>query len=302
MIDISVVIPAKNRAKTLPYCLESVLNQTYPAREVIVVDDNSTDETRSVVESFASRGVRYERLLNGKGAQVARNHGIRAAKYDWIAFQDSDDIWLPNKLEMQARELEKRSEKIDVLVHCGGIKKDVDTGQVMEMNHTVFEGACYDKLLLHPGPMLQGMIVNKSKLYTIGLLDPSCPSYQEWDTAIRLAKICKFVYVRPPLFEWVWHSGETISQDYERDLEGFQYVLDKHRSEIIRLHGVRGWRGAKMTNVTRALRHGYYAEALHMLSAEPFHSSSFLAKLFAKFEYFPHGGGRLLRYVSMLPF
>jgi len=302
MIEISVVIPARNRAKTLPYCLESVLNQTCPAREVIVVDDNSSDETRLVVESFASRGVRYERLLDGKGAQAARNHGIRVATHDWIAFQDSDDIWLPDKLELQVGELESHGKSLDVLIHCAGVKRDADTGQASEMKDGVFEGACYEKLLLHPGPMYQGMVVNRAQLYAIGLLDVSCPSYQEWDTAIRLAKISKFVHIQRPLFEWVWHSGDAISKDYARDFEGFQYVLDKHRSEIIRLHSIRGWRVAKMTNVSRALRHGYYAEASHMLESEAFHSSTFLAKTFAKFEHFPPGGGRLLRHAAMLPF
>ncbi len=96
---VSVLIPSFNRAYVLKGAIESVLNQTYRPIETIVVDDGSTDETRSVVESFGS-AVRYIHQANG-GLVSARNTGLAAATGEFLAFQDSDDLWTPWKLDVQ---------------------------------------------------------------------------------------------------------------------------------------------------------------------------------------------------------
>ena len=103
-VRFSAVIPAFNRERCIGAAIESVLRQTYPVHEVIVVDDGSTDGTPAVVAHAAQRDsrVRYLRQLNG-GAAAARNRGIEVASGDWIAFLDSDDIWTPDKLANTAR-------------------------------------------------------------------------------------------------------------------------------------------------------------------------------------------------------
>lgn len=99
----SVVIPTHNRAGHLAEAVRSVYNQTYPAHEIVVVDDGSTDDTAAAVEALIRDGipVRYLRQPN-QGAAAARNRGIRAAEGDWVALLDSDDTWLPGKLEAAA--------------------------------------------------------------------------------------------------------------------------------------------------------------------------------------------------------
>ena len=99
MSDVTVVIPTYNRARFIEEAVESVLAQSYPPLEVIIVDDGSTDDTASVCARFQSP-VRYIRRQN-EGAATARNVGILAAKGNWIAFCDSDDIWKSQKLERQ---------------------------------------------------------------------------------------------------------------------------------------------------------------------------------------------------------
>lgn len=293
-MKISVVIPAKNRAKTLPACLDSLLIQTFPVAEVIVVDDSSTDNTKQVIASYSRRGVRYVRLTQATGAQAARNLGVRLASYDWIAFQDSDDIWLPEKLEMQVCELKKHDSINDKLVHCNAYRRDIVSGQLTDFKIKTFSGKCYSDLLLHPGPMFPSFLVYKSKLEEIGFLDDYCPSYQEWDTAIRLAKVCEFIHVEKPLFEWCWHSGETISKDMRRDIIGYQYVLEKHKQAIIAYHGHRRWRRVKAMNMTRALRYALWDEVQKMIQSEPWHPLFAFAGLFARFKVAPRGTGRLL--------
>ena len=109
-ISVSAVIPAYNSEATLGRALDSVLAQTRPADEIIVVDDASTDGTASLARSYADRGVRLLSLPERRGAAAARNAGIGAAKGDWIAFLDADDEWLPAKLEKQVAAISSNRE------------------------------------------------------------------------------------------------------------------------------------------------------------------------------------------------
>lgn len=105
---VSVVIPSYNSATVLPDAIDSVLNQTRPADEIIVVDDGSQDETEKVCRNYGHR-VRYLRQEN-QGASTARNSGIEAAEGRWLAFLDADDIWDHEKLEIQLSALEQNPE------------------------------------------------------------------------------------------------------------------------------------------------------------------------------------------------
>ncbi len=102
--QVSVVIPTFNRARSVVEAVESVLAQTYRGAEVIVVDDGSTDDTSAVLTTFGGR-IRVIRQENG-GVSSARNAGVLAARAPWVAFLDSDDLWMPEKLELQLREVE----------------------------------------------------------------------------------------------------------------------------------------------------------------------------------------------------
>ena len=112
-LSISVVIPAYNAEGCVVRAVESVLAQSRPAMEVIVVDDGSRDATAAVAERFGP-AVRVLRQANG-GPAAARNHGVREAGGEWIAFLDADDAWLPQKLERQAEKLDGAQVGV---VHC----------------------------------------------------------------------------------------------------------------------------------------------------------------------------------------
>lgn len=253
MVKVSVVIPAKNRAKTLPACLDSVLNQTDPAQEVIVVDDGSTDNTPDIVATYATRGVIYAKLPVGAGAQAARNYGIKLAAGNWIAFQDSDDLWLPNKLARQLAVLHTRYDSPDIVVHTMGYRLNQTSGVQYLIPQERCSGSCYEALLRRPSPMFPSLLVSKIALEKIGYLDEQCPSYQEWDTAIRLARICSFVHLDVPTFIWVWHSGETISKNVHRDIAGHRYIIEKFRHEIIATLGQRQWRKHVLRVVAKSI-------------------------------------------------
>src|SRR5262245_3344132 len=114
-IKVSAVIPTYNCARFLGDAIRSVLQQTVPVHEVIVVDDGSTDNARDVVETFGHR-VRYVFQQN-RGPSGSRNTGIAEATGDWIAFLDQDDLWLPHKNATQVRAIAEHPNCH--LVYCG---------------------------------------------------------------------------------------------------------------------------------------------------------------------------------------
>lgn len=243
---ITVVIPCYNREKTIKRCIDSIVNQTVCPQEIIVVDDGSTDHTLSILKKNYGNKVTILKQQH-KGAQAARNAGIRAAKGNYIAFLDSDDEWMPNKLELQIQELKKHPQA--VICGDGYIQADwkrevpkiykqgkrwehgLKSRKAYRMNGK--SGYVYRNLLSVSFCMFQALLVSRETLYKIGLLDEKVPSYQEWDTGIRLAKQAEFVYMKTPLFIYHLHDGVTISKNTQKDIDGYEYICKKYQYEIL---------------------------------------------------------------------
>ena len=98
---VSIVMPSYNSEKYIKASIESVLNQTYPKWELLIVDDCSTDKTVEIIKSFKDERIKFFQNEKNSGAAVSRNKALLEAKGRWIAFLDSDDLWLPTKLEEQ---------------------------------------------------------------------------------------------------------------------------------------------------------------------------------------------------------
>lgn len=112
---VSIIIPTYNRSQLIARAVKSVLNQTYQNFELIIIDDGSTDNTRELVTSFNDERIRYIRHEENKGEAAARNTGLKAARCDYIAYQDSDDEWLPEKLARQIELLQDASPEVGVI-------------------------------------------------------------------------------------------------------------------------------------------------------------------------------------------
>ena len=107
---VSIIMPSYNTAKFISETIESVLAQTYTYWELIIVDDCSTDDTDTVIRPYLADGrIRYMKNEKNSGAAASRNRALREAKGRWIAFLDSDDLWLPEKLERQIRFMKSRN-------------------------------------------------------------------------------------------------------------------------------------------------------------------------------------------------
>jgi len=241
-IDISVVIPVHNRANRITASVRSVAGQTYPPQEIIVVDDCSTDGTWRELERAALDfpSVRPIHLSENLGAQHARNVGVKAAHSPWIAFNDSDDVWVKDKLEAQIEELQRWKVDPMVVIHSDMYRQDGEDGELRYVHLPSFEGpGALKKVFKGYGALFQTMLVSKTALEQIGYLDEKVPAYQEWETTIRLASVCRFIHVSRPLFTWIRHAGETISGNELRGLAGYQYIIDKHGMDMVREGGNR---------------------------------------------------------------
>lgn len=127
---VSVVIPTYNRARIVGSAIESALRQTYPRLQIVVADDGSTDDTRAIVKSYGER-VTYLQQANA-GVSAARNLGLRAARGEFIAFLDSDDTWLPWKIEAQIAALKRHSAAGIVWTDMEAVD---DTGRLIHARH-----------------------------------------------------------------------------------------------------------------------------------------------------------------------
>ncbi|MCM1231281.1 MAG: glycosyltransferase family 2 protein [Ruminococcus flavefaciens] len=255
---ISVIIPTYNREKTIIRCLDSIFKQTYPVYEVIVVDDGSTDETLNIIKNQYSDDVRIIKQRH-KGAQAARNVGVIAAKGEYIAFLDSDDEWLPKKLELQIQELARNKDAVvcgDAYIQMdwensiplvyrsmGEEKRTIKAGtrRILRMNGQ--SGNVYKLILKKSFCMFQGMLTAKKNIIDAGMLDENVPSFQEWDLAIRLAEKFEFLYIKQPIFIYHLHDGDTISKDAKSDIDGREYICEKYKYEIMSQ-----WGSEELTN------------------------------------------------------
>jgi glycosyltransferase involved in cell wall biosynthesis len=234
---VSVVIPAYNREKQIAKAIQSVQLQTYTNWEMIVVDDGSIDATAKVVDGFAKqdRRIRFIRHNANRGAQAARNTGIRLAGGEWIAFLDSDDEWLPRSLQVR---LEKALLMKVAVVHSGSYII-MSEGEIELYRCSQPSGKVYRSILTNECPMFPSLLVSRSALERIGYLDEKIVSFQEWDTFIRLAKYYEFAFVPEPTFVYDDRTQNAISRNTLQAAVGYSGILRKHFFPILVFAGPR---------------------------------------------------------------
>jgi glycosyltransferase involved in cell wall biosynthesis len=241
---ISIIIPTHNRAYIIEKCMNSIFSQTYNKFELIIVDDHSSDNTLELLNKINDTRLKFYKNKDKNGAQAARNEGIKKATGTWICFNDSDDFWENNKLQTNMDYLEKYNYNKNIVFYndCYVYKEISNETTKWDLPEIDFYSS-YKSLLTNPGPTFPGLFFHKSLIIKCGLLDESVPSYQEWDTSLILAKNgANFCHIKEPLFIYNLHSGETISKDMLRDFNGYQYIINKYKDEIIKHCGIEIWK------------------------------------------------------------
>lgn len=208
---VSVVIPAYNAARFVGEAIDSVLQQSFPNFEVIVVDDGSTDDTPSVLASYGNR-VRVLRQEN-QGLSAARNAGIALARGKYVAFLDADDVWLGRKLELQVEALADNPQA--ALIHTGAVKWDVGSGAESPFANdaNLYQGLCFNALIDHCSICVSSVMVRRNALKEKGAFNPDIrrPTTQDYDLWLRLAIESEFAYVDAPLVKYRVHESNASS-------------------------------------------------------------------------------------------
>ena len=209
---VTVVIPAYNAAKYLIESLDSVLAQSFGDFEVIVVDDGSTDETPEILTPYLDV-IRYIRTEN-RGPSSARNLAIRESRGELIAFQDADDVWLPEKLALQVELLEARP---GLGVAFTGSER-FNERETLDCNLTtgspVPSGWVFDELLSRHFIALSTVVVRRSCLDAVGGFDESLVGAEDYNLFLRLAHSYQFGLVSKVLVRKRCHD-EGLSEDLE---------------------------------------------------------------------------------------
>ena len=231
---ISVIIPTYNRANLLPRAIESVLKQTFTNFELIIVDDCSIDNTTEVVKEFLKKDkrIKYIRLNKNSGsAAYPRNIGIQRASGEYIAFLDSDDEWLPEKLEKQIQLFRNSSNNLG-FVGCNAIVIDKKSNKITEYK-TPQHGYVFKELLVNDFILNPSSILIKKKVFNkIGFFDENLKIGEDWDMWIRIAQWYEFDFVPQPLFKYYSHDNNitkiTTLKEKEKNIE---YLIKKHRKD-----------------------------------------------------------------------
>jgi glycosyltransferase involved in cell wall biosynthesis len=210
---VSVIIPTYNRGSSIGAAIQSVLSQTFSSFEILVIDDGSTDNTPSIVASFADPRIIYEKHPNSGGPARPRNRGVQISQAKWIAFLDSDDWWMPNKLQESVDMLEAGADFVyheSYLVSSLPPKRHYwKRSKARKLKSPVF----YDLLLNGPAMDNSSVVVKRELLDLIGGFseDPLLIAAEDYDAWLRLAKHTEaFGRLNKPL-GYYWCGGGGIN-------------------------------------------------------------------------------------------
>ena len=203
---VSVIIPSYNSANTILETLDSVFSQTYSNLEVIVVDDNSNDDSVSLIEQHFPHTIIITKKDGDKGVSATRNLGIQSASGKYIAFLDADDIWLPSKIEKQMEALDGHRWS-----YCNsyyfGYNQDGNTTR-SDLSQ-LYDGDIFDKLLLDNFLTTSTIIIEKSLIEACGNFDESFKILEDWKLWLDVAKKEPISYISEPLATYRVTPGST---------------------------------------------------------------------------------------------
>jgi glycosyltransferase involved in cell wall biosynthesis len=207
-IDVSVVLPTRNRAGRIARAVESVIAQTFRGWELIIVDDASTDGTPDAIASLAARDprIRSERMESPAGAAVARNRGIALARGRFVAFLDDDAYWEPEKLRLQMARLDAEGPEVGVC-YCRFVYRDA-AGKECVVGSPAAEGASPRAALLRENFIDTSVVVVRTELiHRVGGFDERLPRLQDWDLWLRLAEVTRFAFLDDTLVTTEFSAG-----------------------------------------------------------------------------------------------
>ncbi|RKY32600.1 MAG: glycosyltransferase family 2 protein [Candidatus Omnitrophota bacterium] len=224
MPTVSVVIPTYNRAHLVGRAIESVLNQTFQDFEILVVDDRSVDNTEKVVNDFNDARIRYIKHRINMGGNATRNTGIKNSKGEYIAFLDSDDEWLPEKLKKQIDTFQKMSNKVGLVYSW--VEMIDEKGKLFRKLNFVVKGRVLQNILRGNFIPSSTVVVKKECFDEVGLFDESFVSCQDREMWTRIATKYEMEVVPEYLARMYRDKKISISASPKKVVYGYyQYFI-----------------------------------------------------------------------------
>ncbi len=231
---VSIILPTFNRGHLLSRSIVSVLKQTYKDWELIIVDDGSTDGTENLVKSFEDGRINYIRTPGPQGVAAARNLGLSRAKGDLIAFQDSDDEWFHEKLQLQVKRLNELPQEV-AMVYSSMVRVKMDGEELINLTPkfehdepNTFERALKLEVF---GIGIQSSLLKKEAFSKAGSFDCRLKRFVDLEFFIRLAKVFQFQCIEKPLVRY-HETQNSISCNEEAGYEAEKVIFNKYEKEI----------------------------------------------------------------------
>jgi glycosyltransferase involved in cell wall biosynthesis len=233
MPKVSVIIPTYNYDRFLGEAIHSVLAQTFQDFELVVVDDGSTDNTKQVVSNFADERIKYIYQQN-QGVSAARNTGISACCGDYVALLDADDVWVPQKLELQVKILDSRP---DIAAVCSDVYV-VDAHTGVTINRFWNDGRRLGTFNPHMAPkkllrrlLARGCFIHPSSTIfrrvvfdEVGLFDESLQTHEVWELSVRILLHFDIALIDTPLVKYRQHAANLSAKWHEMEEDGVKVL------------------------------------------------------------------------------
>lgn len=270
---VSVVIPTFNRAEDLRRCLTALVAQTFDNFEVLVCDDGSTDTSADVADEFIDRlDIHFETAENFGGPARPRNRGIALARSPYIAFLDSDDWWVPGKLEGSVRALDAGADLIyhDLFIvrHCGQTVFDQRVESTHPQHPMFFAMLCTGISIPN-----SSVVVRKELILKAGGISENREliSVEDYDAWIRVAQLTEKFVRLPACLGYYWVGGGNISAASPRQIVRIKALYEQYLDGLPpdRRESAKGFLAYRMGRI--AQMHGDFSTAVSCLLSALFH-------------------------------
>lgn len=225
---VSVIIPTYNRMGVLERSVQSVLSQTYTDFELLIIDDASTDATEEYIRGLEDERIRYYRNEANIGPAASRNRGVSLALGEYLAFQDSDDEWMPDKLQKMVELLENTDEKVGMAYHemleaRGG--EDVIPSRAIPSESK--GGAVYAYMLLYPLIGVPATLIKKSCFEACGGFDAHMQCFEDYEFFLRVAGRYEILFLQEALI-LIHDTPGSVNKRYREKIDTELFILATH--------------------------------------------------------------------------
>lgn len=228
---VSIVMPSYNHAHFLPRAIGSIIAQTYTCWELIIIDNQSLDDTEAVISSFADTRIRILRIHNDGIVAKSRNLGIKEAKGEFIAFLDSDDWWCSNKLETSIKYIDKGA---DIVYHDLFFVQDENHIHKTKLKSRALKKPIFKSLITGGNAIINSSVVVRTKLLNkSGFIDEQkgIVASEDYDLWLRISILTDKFYMIKECLGYYWYVGGNLSKN-KNFSEAGQIILNKYRERL----------------------------------------------------------------------